>query len=108
MSMNNQSRSLIIMAKAQGYDPTKIYDPATKAYVADVGQFDQQPTVMGGFPNRLSGGPPNDADDDTPKVDNNTPIDFTGEDKYSMTVGPFRRRASKPSDPFAGKGGTAL
>ena len=108
MSMNNQSRSLIMMAKAQGYDPTKIYDHATKGYVADVGAFDQQPTVLGGFPNRLPTGPPDDSVIDHPKVEANTPIDFTGEDKYSMTVGPFRRRASNPGDPFAGKGGTAL
>ena len=108
MSMNNQSRSLIIMSKAQGYDPTKIYDPVTKTYGESVEKFDQQPTVLGGFPNRLPGGPPNDAADDTPRVALNTPIDWTGKDSDSMTVGPFRRRAAGTSDPFAGMGGTAL
>lgn len=111
MSLNNQSRSLIIISKMQGFDPTKLDGKPL------VGQ-DSMPTLTDNSAEtslgRIPGGAlpywPDGYDSEHPqvKVTSETPPDWSGNDKDSMTVGPFRRKAAGTSDPFAGMGGTAL
>jgi hypothetical protein len=111
MSLNNQSRSLIAISKMQGWDPTKLEGKPIEGLnsMPTIGDNSGK-TALGSLPGGAMPYWPDGYDSEHPQVQTTaaTPIDWTGNDKDSMTVGPFRRRAAATSDTFAGKGGTAL
>lgn len=45
MGQGAQVKALIIVSKAKGWDPTKIYDRATDSYSEDISNFDKAPEL---------------------------------------------------------------
>lgn len=88
----HQSRALIIVSKARGWDPTQIYDYSSKRYVGSIVDWDVQPEVFA--PDLAKAPAPNLLGSDTdPPV--SPGIDWQTPQPDGNT--PRRTRASRPA-----------
>jgi hypothetical protein len=106
MAQGAQSKALIIVSKAKGWDPTKIYDRATDTYSEDISNFDKSPEI---YTNQAGTGQiPGGKPIGWPDTFGPPPIPSVGKDETDWSE-PGQRdsvsRATRNSDPFAGMGG---
>ena len=73
MAQGGQSKGLIIASKTAGWDPTRIYDPATGKYEESIENFDKQPEI---FKNQAGTG----------RLPQGTPDSFPGEQPLKERV----------------------
>lgn len=107
MAQGGESKSLIIMSKAQGFDPTRIWDPKTQSYGESIAEFNKAPEL---FTNqagtgKLPQGTPDSFAEDHPAIGSPQSVPFNIPEGHDV---PEKSRATKNSDPFAGMGGTAI